>query len=79
MDFRKDESIEWDKVKMIVIDTDHTGDQESEFMKFLIAKDWKGIMCFDDIKLKSNGQIKKSSCNSTLSKYRFYERTFGRR
>ena len=51
MDFRKDESIEWDKVKMIVIDTNHTGEQESEFMKFLIAKDWKGIMCFDDIKL----------------------------
>jgi len=51
MDFREDESIEWDKVKMIVIDTNHTGDQEVEFMKFLIAKDWKGIMCFDDIHL----------------------------
>ena len=51
MDFRKDESIEWDKVKMIVIDTDHTGVQEIEFMKFFIEKDWKGIMCFDDIHL----------------------------
>jgi hypothetical protein len=51
MDFRKDESIEWDKVKMIVIDTNHTGEQEVEFMKFLIEKDWKGIMCFDDINL----------------------------
>ena len=51
MDFRKDESIEWDKVKMIVVDTDHTGEQEIEFMKFLIGKDWKGIMCFDDIHL----------------------------
>ena len=51
MDFREDESIEWDKVKMIVVDTDHTGEQEVEFMKFLIAKDWKGIMCFDDIHL----------------------------
>ena len=40
-----------DKVKMIVVDTDHTGEQEIEFMKFLIAKDWKGIMCFDDIHL----------------------------
>ena len=51
MDFRTDESIEWDKVKMIVVDTDHTGEQEVEFMKFLIEKDWKGIMCFDDIHL----------------------------
>ena len=51
MDFREDESIEWEKVKMIVVDTDHTGEQEIEFMKFLISKDWKGIMCFDDIHL----------------------------
>ena len=50
-DFRTDESIEWDKVKMIVIDTAHTGDQETEFMQFLIEKDWSGLMCFDDIRL----------------------------
>ena len=34
---------------MIVIDTDHTGAQETEFIQFLIEKDWCGILFLDDI------------------------------
>jgi len=49
MNFMEDDSIEWDKVKMIIIDTDHTGSQETEFMKFLIEKDWSGLLLLDDI------------------------------
>ena len=51
MNFMEDDSIEWNKVKMIIIDTDHTGTQETEFMKFLIEKDWSGILLLDDIHL----------------------------
>ena len=49
MDFRDDDTIDFDKVKMIIIDTAHTGEQETEFMKFLIEKDWSGILLLDDI------------------------------
>ena len=48
MDFRED-NIDYDKVKIIVIDTDHTGAQETEFIQFLIEKDWCGILFLDDI------------------------------
>ena len=34
MDFREDDTLNFDEVKMIIIDTDHTGAQEREFMKF---------------------------------------------
>jgi hypothetical protein len=49
--FKEDDSIEWNKVKMIIIDTDHTGSQETEFVKFLIEKDWSGLLLLDDIHL----------------------------
>ncbi len=49
MNFMEDDSIEWGKVKMIIIDTDHTGTQETEFINFLIEKDWSGILLLDDI------------------------------
>ena len=51
MNFMEDDSIEWNKVKMIIIDTDHTGSQETEFVKFLIEKDWSGLLLLDDIHL----------------------------
>ena len=34
---------------MILIDTDHTGEQETGFINFLIEKDWCGILLLDDI------------------------------
>jgi|TARA_B100001250_G_scaffold44203_1_gene34759 hypothetical protein len=49
MDFQKDETINWKEVKMILIDTDHTGEQETGFINFLIEKDWCGILLLDDI------------------------------
>ena len=49
MDFRDDDTINYDDVKMIIIDTEHTGTQEIEFMNFLIEKDWSGILLLDDI------------------------------
>lgn len=54
MDFRKDDSIEWEKVKMIIIDTDHTGSQETEFIEFLIEKKWSGLLLLDDIHLNTS-------------------------
>lgn len=50
MDFREDESIDYDSVKMICIDVDpHDGNQEIEMFKFLQDKKWEGILIFDDI------------------------------
>ena len=51
MNFMGDDSIEWNKVKMIILDTDHTGTQETEFVNFFIEKDWSGILLLDDIHL----------------------------
>lgn len=51
VDFMSDNSILWEDIKMILIDTDHTGVQETEFMQFLIEKDWSGILLLDDIHL----------------------------
>ena len=51
MNFMEDDSIEWNKVKMIILDTDHTGTQETEFINFFIEKDWCGILLLDDIHL----------------------------
>ena len=50
-DFQKDEDIDYKKVKMILLDTNHTGTQEVEFMQFLIEKDWDGLLLLDDIHL----------------------------
>lgn len=50
MDFRNDVSINFDEVKMIVIDVDpHDGVQEREMVKFLKDKKWSGILILDDI------------------------------
>jgi hypothetical protein len=50
MDFRHDSSINFDEVKMIVIDVDpHDGVQEREMIKFLEDKKWSGILILDDI------------------------------
>jgi len=49
IDFMTDDSIVWEDVKMILIDTDHNGAQETEFVKFLIEKDWSGLLLLDDI------------------------------
>ena len=54
MDFRKDNTINWDDVKMILIDTDHTGKQETEFIEFLIEKDWSGFLILDDIHINES-------------------------
>jgi len=49
-DFREDDSLDWDKVSMIMIDVDpHDGVQEVEMMEFLEDKNWKGIILLDDI------------------------------
>jgi predicted O-methyltransferase YrrM len=50
VDFREDDSIEYDNVKVICIDVDpHDGQQEVEMVKFLKDKKWSGILIFDDI------------------------------
>ena len=49
-DFREDETLEWDKISIIMIDVDpHDGVQEVEMMEFLEEKGWKGILLLDDI------------------------------
>jgi len=49
-DFRDDETLEWDKVSIIMIDVDpHDGVQEVEMMEFLKEKGWSGIILLDDI------------------------------
>lgn len=49
-DFREDETLEWDKVSIIMIDVDpHDGVQEVEMMEFLKEKGWSGIILLDDI------------------------------
>ena len=49
-DFRKDDSLNWDHVSIIMLDVDpHDGVQEEEMMEFLEEKGWKGLMLFDDI------------------------------
>ena len=56
MDFRDDESIDYDAVRMICIDVDpHDGSQEIEMFKFLQEKEWEGILIFDDIHV--NGKM----------------------
>lgn len=49
-DFREDDTLEWDKVSIIMIDVDpHDGVQEVEMMEFLKDKGWSGIILLDDI------------------------------
>jgi len=50
MDFRNDETIDYDMVQVICIDVDpHDGKQEVEMIKFLKEKKWSGILLLDDI------------------------------
>lgn len=64
MDFRDDETIDYEKVKMIVIDVDpHDGIQEKEMIEFLMEKKWSGVLIFDDIhKDNSMNQFWDSLC-----------------
>ena len=65
-DFREDETLEWDKISIIMIDVDpHDGVQEVEMMEFLEEKGWKGILLLDDIgpvylKFKTCGMLLKN-------------------
>jgi predicted O-methyltransferase YrrM len=57
MDFRNDDTIEWEKVSLILLDVDpHDGKKEREMLDFLAEKNWSGIILLDDIHL--NGQMK---------------------
>ena len=54
MDFRNDESIDWNKVAMILLDVDpHDGKKEREMLDYLSDKNWSGIIILDDIHLNS--------------------------
>jgi hypothetical protein len=49
-DFRDDETLDYDKISIIMIDVDpHDGIQEREMFDFLREKKWKGILLLDDI------------------------------
>ena len=54
MDWQSDDEIDYEKIKMIIIDTDHSGSQENAFMKWLTSKGWSGILLLDDIYLNHN-------------------------
>lgn len=52
MDFRNDDSIEWEKVSLILLDVDpHNGKIEREMLDYLSSIDWSGIILLDDIHL----------------------------
>lgn len=50
MDFRNDDTIDYDNVEIICIDVDpHDGKQEVEMIQFLKDRKWSGILLLDDI------------------------------
>jgi predicted O-methyltransferase YrrM len=50
MDFRDDDSLNYNNVKVIMIDVDpHDGVQEREMYDFLKNKNWSGLLILDDI------------------------------
>ena len=50
MDFRDDDTLDWDNISIIMIDVDpHDGSQERVMMDWLREKGWKGILMHDDI------------------------------
>ena len=61
MDFRQDDTLNFDEVEMIIIDTNHTGAQEREFMKFLSEKKWVCTLLLDDI--HKNSAMRGFWCN----------------
>jgi hypothetical protein len=57
-DFRDDNTIEWNKVALILLDVDpHDGSKEREMLDYLSEIDWSGKIVFDDINL-NNGMKK---------------------
>ena len=49
-DFREDDTLDYDKISIIMIDVDpHDGKQEEEMFEFLEEKGWKGLVLLDDI------------------------------
>lgn len=56
-DFRNDDTINWDKVALILLDVDpHDGSKEREMLDHLSEIGWSGKIVFDDINL--NGGMK---------------------
>lgn len=52
MDFRNDDTIDWSKVSLILLDVDpHNGKVEREMLDYLASIDWSGIVLLDDIHL----------------------------
>lgn len=52
MDFRNDDSINWEKVSLILLDVDpHNGKDERDMLEYLYSIDWSGTILFDDIHL----------------------------
>lgn len=50
MDFRNDETLDYNNIDIIMIDVDpHDGKQEREMYVFLENKKWQGILILDDI------------------------------
>lgn len=50
MDFRSDDTLNYNNIDIIVIDVDpHDGIQEVAMLSFLRNKNWKGVLILDDI------------------------------
>ncbi len=47
-----------DKSKLILYDTVHNGIVEKQFHDYLVESNWSGICIWDDIKFRSNGNIR---------------------
>ena len=49
-DFRNDNTLDYDRISIIMIDVDpHDGIQEEEMFLFLEEKEWQGLVLLDDI------------------------------
>ena len=49
-DFRNDDTLDYDRISIIMIDVDpHDGVQEEEMFLFLEEKEWQGLVLLDDI------------------------------
>ena len=49
-DFRYDDTLDYDRISIIMIDVDpHDGVQEEEMFTFLEEKEWQGLVLLDDI------------------------------
>ena len=49
-DFRNDDTLDYDRISIIMIDVDpHDGIQEEEMFLFLEEKEWQGLVLLDDI------------------------------